>query len=301
MNKNEIFIEKCIKVYGDVWNFSLLNYIKAIKKVRLICNRGHIIETTPKNHLNGFGCSKCREIETLIKLKNDFIEKSKKIHNNWNYSMVDYLNNHTKVKLMCESGHTFEQTPMSNLHGNGCPTCSNKIKKDTNYFIEHCEKLFNYKYKYPNTNYVNNKEYVEVECSKHGTFKIRASNHMSGRGCKLCNESNGERNIIKILKELNITFERQKKFDGCMLEKHLNFDFYLPEFNCCIEYDGEQHYKSVEYFGGNVMFKKIIKRDKTKNDYCLKNNINLLRIKYDENIENVLNIFLKKKKSEKNL
>ena len=73
------------------------------------------------------------------------------------------------------------------------------------------------------------------------------------------------------------------------------FDFYLPNFNLCIEYDGLQHFKSVKYWGGIEGFKKLKKHDKIKNKFCKSNNIKLLRIKYTKfnKIEEILTKFLK--------
>ena len=65
----------------------------------------------------------------------------------------------------------------------------------------------------------------------------------------------------------------------------LRFDFFLPEFNICIEYNGKQHYEPIDYFGGEKTFKYTLKNDKIKIDYCKKNNILLHIIRYDENIE----------------
>jgi hypothetical protein len=64
----------------------------------------------------------------------------------------------------------------------------------------------------------------------------------------------------------------------------LAFDFYLPEQNICIEYNGIQHYEPIKYFGGIEEFDKRIERDKIKIEYCKKNNIRLIVIKYNEDI-----------------
>lgn len=82
----------------------------------------------------------------------------------------------------------------------------------------------------------------------------------------------------------NIKYIKQKTFKECKDIKLLKFDFYLPEYNMCIEFDGIQHFKPIERFGGIDGFKKTKQNDKTKNIYCDKNNIKLLRIKYNENI-----------------
>ena len=97
-------------------------------------------------------------------------------------------------------------------------------------------------------------------------------------------ESKGENIIDNYLKSVNINYIRQYKFDNCKNKRKLPFDFYIPDYNVCIEYDGIQHYESVKRFGGVDNLLKIQQKDKIKNEYCLNNNIRLIRIKYNENI-----------------
>ena len=95
-------------------------------------------------------------------------------------------------------------------------------------------------------------------------------------------KSKGERTIEAILTELDIDFNTQHVFYDCRSKNNrvLYFDFYLPDYNCCIEYDGEQHQKGWKR---NLNTLPDIKdRDKRKDDYCLKNNIRLIRIPYTE-------------------
>jgi hypothetical protein len=78
------------------------------------------------------------------------------------------------------------------------------------------------------------------------------------------------------------------KIENCKNKLTLPFDFYLPEFNLCIEYNGIQHYKPVNNFGGSERFLNQIKNDNIKKKYCDNNNIKLLIIKYNDNILEVL-------------
>jgi len=73
----------------------------------------------------------------------------------------------------------------------------------------------------------------------------------------------------------------------------LPFDFYLSDLNICIEYDGIQHFKPIDYFGGDTAFILLQTNDQIKNEYCIENNIKLIRIRYDENIEEKLSNILK--------
>lgn len=103
-----------------------------------------------------------------------------------------------------------------------------------------------------------------------------------------CLKSRGERKISEILTELDIPYSYQHKFPDCkspFSNLPLYFDFYLPDYNCCIEYDGEQHFCPIDYFGGVEKFEKTKLRDKVKTDYCDNHQIKLIRIPYlDYNI-----------------
>ena len=97
--------------------------------------------------------------------------------------------------------------------------------------------------------------------------------------------------ISRYLKEYNIDFIPQYKFDDCINKKPLPFDFYLPNNNICIEFDGPGHFKPIQWHGISKTKAKDIYRivrlhDKIKNEYCSKNNIRLIRIPYTD-IKNV--------------
>ena len=104
-----------------------------------------------------------------------------------------------------------------------------------------------------------------------------------------CINSKYELIIKNILDELNISYEKEKIFLDCTSVKNspLRFDFYLPNYNCCIEYDGIQHYKPIEYFGGEDRFIEQQKNDLIKDNYCKDNNIRLIRISYIKTEEEI--------------
>ena len=104
--------------------------------------------------------------------------------------------------------------------------------------------------------------------------------------CGCSTMSKGEQLIYDILIENNLVFEQQKTFNNCInpkTNKKLRFDFYLPDYNCCIEYDGEQHYyfsNSVNTWNNFKHFQNVQYLDNIKNEYCKNNNIKLIRIPY---------------------
>ena len=91
---------------------------------------------------------------------------------------------------------------------------------------------------------------VVIICKNHGEFKQTPTKHLQLRGCQKCSSSKGELLIENILIENNIIYNNQQEFEGCFYKGKLKFDFYLPEHNLCVEFDGVQHFKPVDFFGG---------------------------------------------------
>lgn len=158
-------------------------------------------------------------------------------------------------------------------------------KITTEDFIGQAKKTHGNKYDYSKTEYIGANKKVKIRCKKHGEFKQTARQHTDrSYGCPSCKESKGEKIISEFLKENKIEFIRQKTFKNCKYKSLLFFDFYLPLSNICIEYDGRQHYESIDFFGGEKGLKENVKRDKIKNKYCKNNNIKLIRIKYNQKL-----------------
>ena len=136
---------------------------------------------------------------------------------------------------------------------------------------------------------------------------IREDHLVNGHGCPICHNSLGEKQVKEYLIENNINFIPQYTFDGCKNIRELLFDFYLPDFNACIEYDGQQHFEPVDFAGkgqdwAKQKFESTKLCDKIKNTYCQNNNISLCRIKYTQNVVMTIGLFFKKikKKTQQN-
>jgi len=295
----EEFIQKAKQVHSDKYDYSKVHYINSNNKIIIICPEHGEFLQNPNDHLNKHGCSKCMANNNNLKFKKSihiFLHKATNIHNNkYNYSKVEYINTHTKVCIICPEHGEFLQTPHSHLNNHGCPKCSHKKVGtlhilDSNIFIKNCIKSHNNFYDYSKTNYINMRNDIIVICTKHGEFKINAHSHKNGQGCPKCipKKSKGELQIETWLNKNNIYFIPQKTFSNCKNKRILPFDFYLPNYNICIEYDGLQHFIPIKYFGGEQEFQRTQLHDHIKNQYCQNNNIKLIRIIYNQNINFIL-------------
>lgn len=240
----------------------------------------------------------------MAKLSRDkYVQKVKFVHNNkYDYSYITnewWEINYTRSRLtllrdiVCPIHGKFNQNAEYHLHGkHGCQKCAieernnlKRISKDN--FIKRSTKLHN-KYDYSEVDFSNYKDsqtsIVTILCPNHGKFTQSVFNHLQGRGCPRCTESRGERKILNYLEENNISYEREYKFEELGKKR---FDFYLENLNICIEFDGEQHFRPVDFFGGIETFNEIVKNDSIKNQYCINKNIQLIRISY-LNIGNIL-------------
>ncbi len=296
----EDFIKKSNIIHNNKYDYSKVVYENSKQQIIIICPEHGEFEQVAKNHISGNGCKKCayENNNNLTKKSNDvFIEQSNKIHNNkYNYSLTNYKSNKIKVDIICPIHGVFKQNPWHHINGCGCIKCSGTYLYSESEFVEKCIKKHNEKYDYSKVKYNNVKTKIKIICPEHGVFIQQAQAHLFGQGCPKCtNFSKGENKIHLFLESKNIIFEIQKTFDGCKNINKLPFDVYLPKHNIIIEYDGELHYISSEYFGGEEKLKSTQLNDQIKNEYCKNNNIPLLRIPYWDfkNIEIILTNFLK--------
>lgn len=235
-------------------------------------------------------------------LTNEEVVKSFiEIHGNrYDYSHVLYKNMRNKVIIICKEHGEFQQLAHHHIAGRGCRLCANKIINVNNgkgfsqeQFIEIIKSKNIPNLSFDKVIYQGKRKDIIVTCSIHGDYITKAEMLLKGNGCSKCRSSVGEDNIRDILKLLHIEYETQKGFQNLSFIRTLKFDFYLTDYNACIEFDGEQHFKSVNFWGGEKGFKSLQIKDIMKNKYCELNNIPLLRIKFNDlNIENKIKIFL---------
>jgi len=143
-----------------------------------------------------------------------------------------------------------------------------------------------------------NESYIQYYCSNHssnGIQEMSLTHFKSSKSpCRYCNITSGELKISNYLNMNNIKYDTQKEFNDCKNIRNLRYDFYLPDNNICIEYDGQQHFQPVNFHGdkdgGLSAFNKTQERDRIKDEYCKTHNIKLIRIPYwdYDNIDKIL-------------
>lgn len=293
------FIEKAREIHGNKYDYSKVEYINNRTKVCIICPEHGEFWQIPYDHLQGRGCTTCGYYIAGNKVvtTEDFIARAREIHGDrYDYSQVVYTKTLNKVIIVCPEHGAFQQAAHSHLSGNGCPHCAKNhlaemYKFSKEQFINNSKYWHGNYYDYSKVDYINNYTPVTIICPIHGEFQQTPSNHMAGRGCSLCNKmSAGEQAVYDFLKSKNIEFITQYKLQSTVNQSGFMFvDFYLPEYNTYIEYNGIQHYVPVDYMGGQLQFEKQQRRDSELRQYCEHNNINLIEIRYDEDVWETLN------------
>ena len=226
-----------------------------------------------------------------------FIEKARNRHGNkYDYSKVEYRGSKEKVCIICPKHGEFWQYPQDHVRGNNCPLCANenrgsKQRLTKEEFIKKAQEVHGNKYDYSMVNYKNANTKITIICPIHGEFEQIWNNHLRGEGCPKCNRSKGENKVINFLISKNINYVEQYRIN---IDKEINpsgyafIDFYLPEYNIFIEYNGQQHYIAKDKFGGEIRFQQQLKRDQFVRDYCKNNQIKLIEIMYNENVNDKL-------------
>lgn len=294
INKEEDFYEKASEKHGNKFDYSLSKY-NGRKKIKIRCiKHNFMFEQAPSLHLSSeFCCKLCvNEYKSLSSPLNNgrekFIELSQGIYGNkYDYSKVKYINNKTPVIIIFE-GIEYKQRPDSNLQGK-CIEKKWKTNLEQSEFIKKALEKHGQKYCYKQVIYKNYKEKVAISCAIHGLFEQSIRTHLRGSGCPLCTESTGERVIRVYLEKNSILYEYQKTFKECKNKYVLPFDFYLPDHDICLEFDGSQHIRPNSFFGGEIAFNKTKINDNIKTNFCKNNRITLIRLNNKKTIEDTLN------------
>ncbi len=264
-----------------------------------ICPRGHQSKLNFTNWKLGHRClicSKCNK-KTLDEVKHSFSKEK--------YILIEneYCNARKKMKYICPKKHINYISWNKWSQGRRCPICSKislslKKKFDVGFIHKQLQKE---NFKLISKKYSNAKQKILIECPKKHRHYITYDKWKRGQRCKTCTKLNkgsiGEKLVETQLKK--VSFQKEFIIPECKNIKPLPFDFAI--FNSekklvfLIEFNGEQHYKPIKKFGGKKAFHAQVFRDNIKKNFCLKNKIPLLIIKFDQQeiISELVGDFLK--------
>lgn len=191
------FCEEAMDIHGDKYDYSLVQYAGVHTKVTIICKKHGPFEQTPNIHLSKrCGCRAC-QYELLASQSTStgeqFISQARSVHDDrYDYTLVNYVNTHTKVKIICPVHGVFEQKPNSHISGKyGCRQCgrdvtAQQLRSTTNNFINKSREVHGDKYSYDLVKYTAATSKVRIVCKYHGAFEQQPNNHLSGQGCPDC-------------------------------------------------------------------------------------------------------------------
>lgn len=182
------FIDEANRIHIHKYSYEKVEYINNKTPVTIICPIHGEFTQTPNDHLIGCGCQKCYDERRGLSLRKDqekFISEAKKIHGDkYDYSQVKYINNKTKIQIICREHGVFPQTPDMHLRGDGCPLCRNIARRKLLYGVAYYDVL---------ESMVKNEEYIMSTRYWHSMLRRCYSDKVHNLqptyiGCSVCQE-----------------------------------------------------------------------------------------------------------------
>ena len=216
----------------------------------------------------------------------EFISKARKAHGTrYDYEVSNYQGGKKPVDITCRIHGVFTQRASAHVDQNqGCPKCNlgKASPMSHSQFIEKCLEVHGKAYDYSKTTYVNCRTKVVITCCKHGDFIQSPTKHtLKYQGCPSCNSSHGETVIRRLLSALGTKTIEEFSPEGCTDIGQLRYDFYVPEHNLLIEFDGEQHYNPRNKWHTE----DLVRRDAIKDQWAKDNGFKLIRFRNIETID----------------
>lgn len=273
--------------YELIGEFKKVNEYTEIKHIKC----GNVYKVRPSKFTYGQRCPQC--YRNIRKTTEQFKQEVFELEEN-NYTVLgEYKNTHSKLLIrhnVC--GKEYEVAPADFLSGKRCSRCRNVEKKNTESFKNELYELVGNEYTLI-SEYINTNKHVKMRHENCGhEWNIKPTNFLSGKRCPKCAESKGEQRIRHWLEDNNIKFVPQRKYPDLIGTGGglLSYDFYLPDYNLLIEYQGQFHDgNGNDYIKQNLETQK--EHDRRKKEYAEQHNIQLLEIWYWDfvNIEEILN------------
>lgn len=284
-----------------------INNLKTV--ITFECKKHGINTTTLGSILNNHKCYRCgRESAFKIRYANDLPQRQNSLYDKalkactkFNYTLLsqkdEIKNNTSYIQYNCPA-HGTQTMRISNLiSGRRCPKCRDE-RANQSFRLSVADvrariEMFGGIVENPEEYINNTTKNLRICCPMCGCVfisSLRNFTQHSGQLCEKCSkkESVGESKIKLFLDHHNIYYEKEKWFSDCRDIKPLPFDFYLPNHNLIIEFDGRQHFDNNHLFS-HTHTNIVQKHDEIKNNYCKSQNIDLIRIPYWD-IDNISHI-----------
>lgn len=278
------FINKIHEKFGN--EYEILTKYNGLKSTIVVKHTicGNKYETTPANILYGKSCHICNP-KNNIKSQLQWEDDVRNLTGNDYTFLEKYKGQRIAIKVkhnIC--GNVYEVKPKNFIKGSRCLKCRLlNVTKTNDEWLKEVYDMVGDEYTFLES-YMTAKDKIKACHNKCGyVWYITPHDFLKGVRCPICmsiTKSRGEAETMKWLDSNGYEYMYQKTFADCRKEKPLPFDFYIPSAKMAIEYDGEQHFKPIDYFGGDKEFTKRINYDKIKNQYCDDNDIFLVRIPY---------------------
>ncbi len=314
-----VFDYEYVKKYIEVESNSgckLLSdtYINAQSELEIQCKCGNVFRTTFNCFKNKNPpqqqCPNCGRSKPHINLRYSYEYVKNFIENNTNCSLIstEYAGINDNLDFLCECGNKFTST-FHNLTVMKTAQCKDCFRKSLSHSYEYVKNYIENEvggFKLLSKEYINSASTLTLKCENDHIIYTSLNNFQHNKSCSKCRElTRGEEKVKEYLIKNNVKFEIQHTFDGLIGVggRLLKYDFVIfnrdNNIKLLIEYDGEQHFRPVNFGGmsdkkAKLNYIKTKIHDKRKNEYCKNNDISLLRIPYwdYDNIEKILEIKL---------
>ena len=300
-----------IKRYIESFGYELLSdekdivnekgYVLTKTKLLIRCPKGHKYEVIFDSFQRGTRCRKCAD-KRRGEYRRLTYEEVKEYIESFGYKLLstEYIKNDEPLLVQCNNGHQPYKVRFNNFkNGKRCPHCNDEHRHEYKKFSYEYVKEYieNFGYKLLSNEYNGVYEKLLLECPMGHRYYVAFNNFKNNnRRCPKCNISKGEQRIINWLNNNDFQYIPQKMFDNLLGVGNglLSYDFYLPDYNLLIEYQGEFH-NGIANYQTEEQLKIQQEHDRRKREYAKNNNIKLLEIWYwyFDKIEEILNKELK--------
>lgn len=290
IDKTNHFYAKMKDLYKSKILFYETKLVTNKKKiVRACCKKHGTIEHTAGYWLTGKGCEYCNGRW----FQPDWEKYARDVHGDkYEYLTAPKIMD-DKIQIKCPVHGVFTQSYHAHIKlGNGCPECAQKhlsLEKRMANFLNKAQTKYGDRFAYAMNEYIDERTPFTIICREHNySFKTTPDTHLRKSGCcPMCSMPSGEIQIAEWLKTHGINSIHKYSIDNNnpQLNKcRLEIDFYLPDHDTFIEFNGEQHYMDVGYFRKHKNFSLEVQqlRDQTVRDYCARYGHKLIEIRFDE-------------------